>query len=434
MVTPYSEFLARKRRRVQPTGRPTTPDDVHPHLHPWQRDIVAWAVRQGRAGLWADTGLGKTLMQVEWARLSGHRALIVAPLAVCEQTVREAAKVGVDVAYVRGDYPHDDRPIRITNYELACRFDPTPLDAVVLDEASILKNHAGRTRDALITHFRDVRHKLACTATPAPNDAEELTNQAEFLGVATRKEMLAAYFVHDQGKGWRIKGHARGPLFAWMSTWALAVRKPSDLGYPDDGYNLPALATHVHGLQVAAQPEGELFAVDLGGVGGRQKIRRATLDARVQKTAELVAAEPDQPWLIWAGLNDEADALERLIPGAVNVPGTWDPDTKAAALLAFADGEIPALITKTSVAGFGMNWQHCARVAFCGLSDSWESYYQAIRRCWRYGQTRPVHVHIVLSELETRIAANVARKERAATQLAADLAAHMSTQIRKDAA
>jgi hypothetical protein len=429
MATSYADFLARKHAATPEQGRPIDPSSVHPMLHPWQREIVAWAVRTGRAAVWADTGLGKTVMQLEWARLSiepgvAGNALIVAPLAVCQQTVREAARLGITARYVRGGEQVEQPGIWVTNYEMVEHFDPALFDAVVLDEASILKNSDGKTRTRLIQHFAKVPYRLACTATPAPNDPEELTNQAEFLGRSTRVNMLAAYFIHD-ADGWRMKGHARAPMFRWMASWALAIRKPSDMGYEDGGYRLPGLEILPHLLPVDLVPEGQLFATDLGGVGGRARVRRETLTARCEVAADLVAAEPDQPWLIWCGLNDEADLLAKLIPDSVNVHGSWSPDEKADALLGFADGKIRRLITKPSIAAFGLNWQHCARMAFVGLSDSYETYYQSIRRCFRYGQTRIVQAHIVLSELESQIAANVARKERDASAVTGALVEEM---------
>lgn len=424
MTGSYAEFLASKQRRVEPAGRPADDSDVHPLLHPWQKRIVTWAVRTGRAALWADTGTGKTFMQLEYARLSGDRSLIVAPLAVCHQTVREAAKIGIQAGYARSGDGADGPGVRVTNYEMAFRFDPAALDAVVLDEASILKQSDGKTRTALIRHFRDVKHRLACTATPAPNDNEELTSQAEFLGVMPRVEMLAAYFVHDD-EGWRVKGHARGPMFRWMATWAVALRRPSDIGGDDAGYILPGLDIFPHLLPVDVALDGQLFATDLGGVGGRAKVRQATLRPRCEKTAEIVVAEPDEPWIIWCGLNAEADLMARLIPGSVNVHGAMSPEEKAEALLGFADRKIRVIITKPSIASFGMNWQHCARMAFCGLGDSYEQYYQAIRRCHRYGQGRRVHAHIILSELEGQIAENVARKERQAAAMTEELVREM---------
>ena len=399
---------------------------MNPILHGWQNEIVRWAARTGRAAIWADTGLGKTFMQVEWLRLvTGHGyGLIVAPLAVCHQTIREAAKLGVTVTYVRTSGEIGDPGLYVTNYEMVDHFDPTELRGVVLDEASILKQSDGKTRTKLIRHFEAVPFRLACTATPAPNDPEELTNQAEFLGHMSRTHMLAAYFIHDDD-GWRLKGHARGPMMRWMATWALAIRRPSDMGYEDAGYVLPGLDVVSHLIDVPIEAEGQLFPTDLGGVGGRAAVRRETLSARCEQAAALVSAEPDESWLIWCGLNAEADALAALIPGAVNVDGSWAPEAKAQALLDFADGKIQHLITKPSIAAMGLNWQHCARMVFVGLSDSYEAYYQSIRRCYRYGQHRVVHAHIVLSALEGQIAVNVARKERAASQITDQLVAAM---------
>ena len=423
----YADFIATKTARTNSEGVNVNPSEIHPRLHRWQAEVVIWAARVGRAAIWADTGLGKTLMQVEWARhvAGGGVGLIVAPLAVCHQTVREASTLGVDASYVRSQDQIKEPGLYVTNYEMIEHFDPARIDAVVLDEASILKSADGKLRNKLISQFHCVPRRLAATATPAPNDPEELTSQAEFLGHMTRAHMLAAYFVHDD-EGWRLKGHARRPMFEWMATWAVAMRRPSDLGYPDDGYILPGL--NVIPELVTAEVEaadGQLFAVDLGGVSGRAQIRRQTLAARCQRAAELVAAEPDEPWLLWCGLNDEANMLARMIPGAVNVDGSWSPEDKARALLDFADGKISRLVTKPKIASLGMNWQHCARMAFVGLSDSYEQYYQAIRRCYRYGQRRVVEAHVVLSDVESQIADNVRRKEREAAGITDELVREM---------
>lgn len=421
-MSDYAAFLAAKRQRVNEVGPDVSPAEMHPMLHAWQAEIVQWAARTGRAAIWADTGLGKTVMQVEWLRhvSAGQYGLIVAPLAVCHQTVREAAKIGVTATYVRTAAQMDGPGIYVTNYEMVQNFEPSHFRAVVLDEASILKQSDGKTRTMLIEHFKPIPFRLTCTATPAPNDPEELTNQAEFLGHMSRTHMLAAYFIHDN-VGWRLKGHAREPMMRWMATWALAIRKPSDMGYSDAGYDLPGLVVTRHLIEVPIEAEGQLFPTDLGGVGGRAKVRRETLGARCERAAKLVTDEPDEPWLLWCGLNAEAKMLADLIPGAVNVGGSWSPDDKARAMLDFADGKIQRLITKPSIAAMGLNWQHCARMVFVGLSDSYEAYYQSIRRCYRYGQTRVVHAHVVLSELEGQIAVNVARKEREASTVTTQL-------------
>jgi hypothetical protein len=488
----YADFLAGKAAGVPEHGRAVDAGAVHPYLHQWQAEIVSWAVGRGRAAIWADTGLGKTLMQIEWARLMtgpDESALIVAPLAVCAQTVREAAKVGVTATYVRsGDQVGPG--LYVTNYEMVAHFDPHLFAAVVLDEASILKSHDGKTRTKLIQHFAPVPYRLACTATPAPNDPEELTNQAEFLGVMSRVNMLAAYFIHDSD-GWRLKGHARSPMFQWMSSWAVAIRRPSDMGCPDDGYILPGLNIESHLVSVEIEQDGQLFATDLGGVGGRAAVRRSTMRARCERAAAIVdqshglsdptemirnpkggaarSAESRQPttldadlqlttattrdssggcsappatwpsdcsamtqsdsptqsrtslepWIVWCGLNDEQDYLARHFGDrCFSIEGRMTPEEKVDLLYRWLDGERPVLLTKPAIHGMGINAQHCARMVFVGLSDSYEAYYQSIRRCYRYGQQRVVDVHIVLSQLEAQIADNVRRKEQDAAMVA----------------
>lgn len=415
-MTSYADFLAAKRSRIETPGREVTATDIHPMLHDWQNELVRWAVRTGRAAIWADTGMGKTVMQLEWARLSASTSLVIAPLAVCQQTVREASKLGIDARYIRHYDAVDGPGIYVTNYEQVPNMLPNFFGAVVLDESSILKQSDGKTRTMLIDWSKEIPHRLACSATPAPNDPEELTNQAEWLGRMTRTHMLAAYFIHDQD-GWRMKGHAKRPMLEWMSQWAVALRKPSDVGGDDTGYQLPGLDIQSHLLPVDIDTEGQLFATELGGVTGRSLVRKQTLAARVDQAAKLVANEPDEPWLIWCGLNAEAEALAAAIPGSVNVHGAMDADDKARLLLAFGDGEIPVLVTKPQIASLGMNWQVCARMAFVGLGDSFEMYYQALRRCYRYGQKRVVEAHVILSELESQIADNVKAKERQANDI-----------------
>lgn len=422
----YQEFLARKQSRIELPGRDVAADEIHPMLHDWQNELVRWAVKTSRAALWADTGLGKTVMQLEWARLSGGHPIIVAPLAVCQQTVREAVKLGIHAEYVCAYddiEPLSQTTMYVTNYERVQGFPAAAFDAVVLDESSILKQSDGKTRSMLIDWARDVPHRLACSATPAPNDPEELTNQAEWLGRMSRTHMLAAYFVHDQD-GWRLKGHARRPMMQWMAQWAVALTKPSDVGGNDTGYNLPGLDVVPEIVQTEIEAEGQLFATDIGGVTGRSQLRRQTLTARVDRAAKLVANEPG-PWIMWCALNAEAEALAAAISGAVNVHGALDPDEKARLLLGFADGDFDVLISKPSIASQGLNYQHCARMAFVGLGDSYEQYYQAIRRCYRYGQQRVVRAHVIVSDLESQIAANVARKEKQASQITTALVDEM---------
>ncbi len=425
-MSAYSDFLSSKAALEPAIGRRIDVGEVHPFLHPWQAEIVRWAVERGRAGLWTTTGTGKTAMSLEFARLSGETSLIVAPLAVCQQTSREAANnLDMDARYVRDGSQVTGPGVWITNYEMVERFDPRELDAVVLDEGSILRESTGATRTLLVEMFAAVPRRISCTATPAPNDAEELTNQAAFLGVMSRVDMLSSYFIHDDN-GWRVKGHARDPMYRWMAQWAIALRRPSDLGdYSDDGYVLPGLEVTPQIVEAHVDTPDQLFATDMGGVSGTARVRRKTLAARCERAAELVAAEPAEPWLLWAGLNAEADLLADLIPGAVNVHGSMSPEEKAEKLLAFADGTIPYLITKPSIAGRGLNFQRCARQAFVGMGYSFEDYFQCIRRSHRYGQARVVQVHVILSELEQQIAHNVARKEAEHDRMMAELVAQM---------
>lgn len=406
----YADFLEQKRRLAAPQGKNVDTSDINPTLHEWQTRIVQWACERGRAAIFADCGLGKTFMQLEWARHMAEYSLIAAPLSVARQTAREATKLGLDVKYVRSQTEIDGPGIWITNYEMLDKFDADQFGAVVLDESSILKNHTGKTRGRVIEQWSKTPYRLACTATPAPNDVTELTNHAEFLGVMPRNEMLAAYFIHDQD-GWRLKGHAVEPMHEWMATWAVAVRTPADIGGSDDGYILPALNIHPSVVEYDDAPEGQLFATDLGGVGGRATVRRSTLGPRAERALSIVDGHPDDQWIIWCGLNDEASTIAKAIPGAVNVDGSWDPENKAEALEQFQDGNIRVLVTKISIAGFGMNFQNCHRMMFLGLGDSFEAYYQAVRRCWRFGQTEEVDAHIVVSDLEQQIVSNVTKKQ-----------------------
>lgn len=423
----YADFLARKSRVRPDEGRVL--DDLPPSLFAHQAEVVRWAGRRGRAAAFLDTGLGKTRIQLAWAdAMRGDgAALVICPLSIAKQTSREAAAIGIDAAVVRSGDAVTGPGVWITNYEMQHAFDPSDFAAVVLDESSILKNHEGRTRGALVDRWGRVRYRLACTATPAPNDHTELANHAEFLGAMKRVEMLAAFFVHDDD-GWRLKGHASDAMYRWMASWAVAARRPSDVtGNPTDdlGYDLPPLNIHGHIVEVNAAPEGQLFATSLGGVGGRAAARKATMTARITKAADLLAH--DRPAIAWCGLNDEATEMVRAVDGAANLHGSLSPDEKVEIIEAFVAGEVRVLVTKPSIAGFGLNFQHAADQVFVGLGDSYESYYQAIRRSWRFGQTRPVDVHVVVSDLESDVVANVRAKERSANEMTDRLVQALAT-------
>lgn len=424
----YDQFIASKKKTEVPTGH--QPGDLNEHLFDFQHAIVTWAVRRGRAAIFADTGLGKTLMQLSWAqevqRHTGGKVLILAPLAVSEQTIEQGITFGIDVRSFKDWAFAEDAPgVYITNYErIDAAFD-TSWDGIVLDESSILKSHDGKTRTKIIDYAQGIPYRLSCTATPSPNDFEELGNQCEFLGVMTRTEMLATYFVNDTGDTgtWRLKGWGASKFWEWMGSWAVVLRNPSDIGFDGSAYILPAPAYHEH--VVAAEADGDLFAKPAQTMTERRRAQRNSITARCAALAELVNSEPDEPWLIWCHLNDEAEELARLIPGAVNVQGSDKAEVKAAQMLRFSHGELRVLISKPKICGFGMNWQHCARMAFVGLDDSFEKFYQAVRRCFRFGQKRHVQVHLFVAENEGQVLNNLKRKEQQHHEMSASMVDYM---------
>ncbi len=418
MTLSYQEFLESKRRIW--SGHAIQSAKIPSKLFDWQQAITRWALRKGRAAIFADCGLGKTFMQLAWANNIDGRVLILAPLCVAEQTVAEGVKLGIKVAYAkRGEDSHEK--LTITNYERLDAFDQKDYAGVVLDESSILKAFDGKTRQKLIETFQGTPHRLCCSATPSPNDIAELANHAEFLGLMTRAEFLATWFVHDD-KGWRMKGHAVTPFYRWLASWAIALNIPSDLGYEDDGFKLPPLEIYDHILQ-SETPSGALFPeLSVTGIGGRLSARRASMADRVDT---VTAMTHQGVWVVWCGLNGESDALAESIPDAVNIQGSDSYEVKRNAVLGFVAGDIRVLISKVRIVGYGLNFQHCHQMAFVGIGDSYEQYYQAIRRCWRFGQRHPVSAHIVVSEAETAVVDNVRRKERAASAMSRDLLVHM---------
>jgi superfamily II DNA or RNA helicase len=391
---------------------------VHPSLFPFQADIVRWSVHLGRAAIFADTGLGKTRMQIEWARLvTSERVLILSPLAVAHQTIAEGARLGVVITYCRDmDQVKAGERISIANYEMLAHFEPSFFDAVVLDESSILKSYSGKTKRALVDLFSSTKYRLACTATPAPNDHMELGNHGEFLGIMASNEMLARWFINDtmEAGNYRLKGHAAIDFWRWITSWAVACRRPSDVraGYDDSLYDLPSLSWRHHFVDVPGRAaalgylylDGPLSATDIW------RDKRATAEARCVKAAEIVASKPDRPWVVWCDTNDESSRLAALIPEAVEVRGDQSLDQKEAGLRAFSEGRARVVVTKADLAGFGLNWQHCSDVVFVGLTYSYEKIYQAARRTWRFGQTRQVTAHIVSVESEGTVANAIERK------------------------
>jgi len=426
----YNDFLKSKKITIEPSG--FEPHCIHSALFQWQKDIVRWAVKKGKAALFEDCGLGKTPQQLEWAaqvsRHTGMPVLILAPLAVAKQTQREGVKFGHQVTVCRTQADVTDG-INIANYEMLDHFDPSSFGGIVLDESSILKNFTSKTRTQIIDAFRKTPYKLSCTATPSPNDFVELGNQAEFLGVMSRTEMLATFFVHDGGDTakWRLKGHAESEFWAWLANWAVVLTSPNDLGYPSDGYELPELVTVEHIVTVDHNILDTQYVLDVEiakTLSERREARRNSLSYRCDKAAELVSEDPGAQWLIWCDLNDESALLTKIIPNAVEIRGSDNPDDKSRRLNAFTNGEIKALVTKPSIAGFGLNWQGCHNMIFVGLSDSYEMMYQAVRRCYRFGQENTVNVHIVTSEAEGAVKENLDRKEAQCSLMTAEMVKH----------
>lgn len=410
----YSDFL--KSKRIENIYSGFEPSDLNENLFPFQRDVVNWACRRGKAAIFEDCGLGKSIQQLSWAnqvhRFTGGNVLIIAPLAVSKQTKREGEKFNIPVNITR---TQDDviPGINITNYEMLDHFDASSFVGVVLDESSILKNYSGKIRNSIINKFRDTPYKLACTATPSPNDLMELGNHSEFLTDVTRAEMLAMFFVHDSGDTakWRLKKHASTEFWKWVCTWAVMLRNPNEIGYDQKGYTLPPLNIIDHMIPYFLGEIPEKMGLQM-----RRRARRETIETRCKIAADIVN-NSDERFIVWCDLNDESKMLSELITGSVEIKGTHKSQYKEDSMIAFAENEIDCLVTKPKIAGLGMNWQNCHNQIFVGLSDSYEQYYQAVRRCWRFGQDHPVNVHIVYSEKEGAVVENIRKKEQAHNEM-----------------
>lgn len=441
----YNEFRVAKQIVVPPVGKTISSDSVHPMLKPFQREIVRWAVGRGRCAVFADTGLGKTFISLEWARNVGEVTLFVAPLTVARQTVREAKKLGLQVQYVRNQSEVvGDGKLWITNYEMIEHFDAAQFGAVVLDESSILKAIAGKTRQALTKMFSQTPYRLCCTATPAPNDLVEIGNHAEFLGINTANEMTAMFFVHankesfsefggvrlrrklgnDAGQEWRLRHHAEESFYRWMASWAMSIRRPSDIGFSDDGYILPKLTITPEWQDFQYIPDDRLAFTGFTGIKDFLAMLRKTTELRCNAAAERVNADNDQ-WIVWTYLNEESALAHKLIPDSVEVKGDDSPDEKAAALEAFQDGKYRVLVTKPDIAGFGMNFQNASKQYWVTLRYSWEEWYQAIRRSYRFLQQRPVEIYVALTPQMQEVWDTVMAKEQVAGVMSEKLISHV---------
>jgi len=435
----YQEFLNSKHVVALADGITVQDSDIHPSLFPFQRDMTRWALRKGRSAIFADTGLGKTRIQLEWARLLGQKTLIIAPLSVARQTIREGKKIDIEVKLVRSQ-DDVDSDICITNYEMIKHFDAGAFGAVALDESSLLKALSGKTRKLLTEMFADTQYRLCCTATPAPNDYVELGNHAHFLGICTQAEMLAMFFVNANkehtfvyggrayhrkgsnkgGQEWRLKHHAEEAFFSWLASWSVTLTKPSDLGYSDDVFVLPPLNVYPTFVPVEYTPDDRLFFTHMRGIKDQAAIRRKTMPARLEELEALVDGSEEQ-WIIWCGLNEESTAVTKALTDAIEVKGNNSPEYKAQTFEEFQDGKHRILVTKSKIGGFGMNFQNAHKMVFFGLSHSWESWYQAIRRQWRYMQEYPVDVYVIIADIEAEIYQNIMRKDAMAARLRSEM-------------
>ena len=405
----YEDFLERKVAVGQTDGIELR--SHNPALFPYQVDVLRYLLKIGRGAAFLDTGLGKTLLQLEWARCvveyTGKPVLVLTPLAVARQTEREGAKFDLDVQVVADQSGVTRAAIYVTNYEKLPHFDAAAFGGVVLDESSILKAFTGTTKRRLCETFRATPYRLACTATPAPNDYMEIGNHSEFLGIMPGPEMLSRFFINDTMNfgTYRLKGHAVKPFWQWVASWAVAMSKPSDLAYSDEGFILPPLNVQRHYVSVdLTQDTGDLlFRIPEMSATSVHREKRLSAESRAAKLAGIVSAESSEPWIVWCETNYEADALKSVMPEACELRGDENEKAKESKLLAFSSGDERVLITKPKIAGFGMNWQHCARVGFMGLTFSYEQFYQAVRRSWRFGQSRPVDCHVVLASTERQI-------------------------------
>lgn len=434
----YREFLKTKKIVNEASGFEC--DERNPALFDWQNDVVKWALRKGKCAIFSDCGTGKTRLLLQWGqKVHEHEdkpILILAPLAVAQQTKREGEKCGIDVNIVR-DQADCKNTLNITNYEMLSHFDADYFVGVILDESSIIKHKDGKTRQMIQDMFEKTKYKLCCTATPAPNDFMELGTHAQFLGVMKQTEMLATFFVHDGGEtqNWRLKGHAEKRFFEWVAGWACCFRRPQDLGYTEDGYDLPELRVH----EVTVQSEktelenGQmmLFAPVGKTLMERRSARRNSMDERVAKAAEI-ANGTDEQVLVWCDLNAESKALTAAINGAVEVEGSMSLEEKESGIVGFLEGTNRCLVSKPSIAGFGINAQNAHIEIFVGLSDSFEAYYQAVRRCWRFGQDKPVDVYIVISDAEGAVKANIQRKQADAERMTDELIAFTKEFLKSD--
>lgn len=407
----YQEFLKTKEYHYENTGFDIDIANLNSNLFDFQKQIVKWALKKGRCALFLDTGLGKTICQLEFAnqvcKKENGRALILAPLAVSRQTKFEGEKFGIEVNICRTQSDVKDG-INITNYEMLKHFNPDEFICVVLDESSILKASLGKMSNEIIDIFRFTKYKLACTATPSPNDYTEFGNHCEFLNIMSRTEMLATFFINDAKEGqWRMKRHAESKFWEWLASWAMVVKNPKDIGYPDDRYNLPKLNIS-HIIVDSKATKGQLIPSVAKSLQERRQARKDSIIDRVNVVGNLI--NDMDSCLIWVDYNDESAYIKKSF-GITEVKGADTDEHKENSMLGFANGDIKFLVSKPSICGFGMNFQKCHNMIFCGISDSYEKFYQAVRRCYRFGQENEVNVYVIISRRELSVLNNIKKKQ-----------------------
>lgn len=440
-MSDYQAFLQSKRVAVASAGFDVTPRELNPALFPFQRDVTRWGLQLGKAALFEERGLGKTIQELEWAKQvaehTGGRVLILAPLAVAFQAVDEAAKFRYGLKYAQSQTDSEDARIVVSNYERLDQFNPAAFSGIVLDESSILKAYSGKTKRALLEAFAQTPYKLAATATPAPNDHIELGNHAEFLGIMSSHDMLARWFINDtmQAGNYRLKRHAERDFWRWLTSWAVCISKPRDLGdeYDMPGFDLPPLQLHEHLVRTSDAAiartfaEGRLLPDDSPSSTELHKVKRESLVDRVAEASTILSAlSADEYVVLWCDTNYEADALREAFPDAAEVRGSDSQARKGDLLRAFSRGEIRRLITKPDIAGMGLNWQHCARAVYCGVSYSFEKFYQSVGRFWRYGQTRPVDAHLIYAATEGNVLETLKHKQARFAEMQAAMNEAMS--------
>lgn len=425
----YHEFLKTKELKSIESGFDLDRSTINDKAFEFQKDIICWACKKGKAAVLTGCGSGKTMMQLEWAKAvhnhTGRKVLIIAPLSVVHQTKDEASKFGVDNVHVCRTQADVQDGINITNYEMIQHFNAVEFSGVVLDESSILKSFTSKSQQILTDMFSRTPYKLLCTATIAPNDYTEIGTSCEFLGIMSRTEMLATYFIHDSGdtSKWRLKKAGVNKFWEWFATWAIYFENPAELGYEVKGYDLPELRMH-HIFTKSKIGDYEMFVRPAETLSERREARKESMNDRTDRAADLCVKSSDS-WLVWCNYNDESKMLKNKIADSVEVKGSDEPEYKAQASQDFAAGKIHALVSKPSIFGFGSNFQKCHQMIFCGLSDSYEQFYQAVRRCWRFGQDKPVDVYIIISEKEMNIFDNIKRKQKQMDEMQKQMTALM---------